>query len=553
MDKLFSFLQDRTARATRDLAVLFLTFGILCFQFLGKFPLMEPDEGRYSEIPREMLERGDFITPTLNYVKYFEKPPLLYWLNGLSFSIFGQNEFAARLPCALAGLLTILCTYWVGRELFGRRTGMLAAIIIGTSAGFIPQARITLTDMPLTFCLTLCLGAFVLASRDRGEHKGRYYYLSYLGAGLAVLAKGLIGIVFPGAIIFLYLLCRKKWGLLREMRLPTGILLFLLVTAPWFVLVSLKNPEFARFFFIHEHFERFLTTVHKRYEPFWYFVPVLLLTMLPWAALLPASLANAWRERRSEKGDALAWLAIWALFIFLFFSKSSSKLIPYILPTLPPLALLIAVVMDEAIEKGTRAVRIEGYVMGGIFLLAGAVAPFAPLLAKKSGLGAGAAIVLAVVLLAAGTAALTGLRRDRPLQLFAAMGIGTALLTVVVTDTVYTGLAEKRTAKPLALKVAELAGPETIVASFGYDQTLPFYARRRTVVVGNIGELEFGSKQGDQSAWFLEKERFYPLWDGDRQVVTILGKGELAALRAAVRKPPRVIMENRRKILIANY
>jgi 4-amino-4-deoxy-L-arabinose transferase-like glycosyltransferase len=553
MDKLLSFLQERTARAGRDLAVLFLTFGIFCFQFLGKFPLMEPDEGRYSEIPREMLERGDFITPTLNYVKYFEKPPLLYWLNALSFSLFGQNEFAARLPCALTGLLTILCTYWLGRELFGRRTGVLAALVLGTSAGFIPQARINLTDMPLTFCLTLCLGAFILAARDHGERTGRYYYLFYLGAGLAVLAKGLIGIVFPGAIIFLYLLCRKQWGLLREMRLVTGTLLFLLVAAPWFVLVSLKNPEFARFFFIHEHFERFLTTVHRRYEPFWYFVPVLLLTMLPWAALLPASLANAWRERSTPKGDALAWLAIWALFIFLFFSKSSSKLIPYILPTIPPLALLVAVVMEEALENGIRLVRREGYVMATIFLLAGAAAPFAPLLAKKNELGAGAAIGLGIVLLAAGGTALLGIRKDRPLRLFAAMGLGTALVAAIVSHTVYAGLAEKRTAKPLALKVRELAGPETIVASVGYDQTLPFYAGRRTIVVGNRGELEFGSKQGDQSAWFLEKERFYPLWDGDRQVLAILGKGELTALRQSVRTPPRVIMENRRKILVANY
>lgn len=553
MDKLLSFLQERTARAGRDLAVLFLTFGILCFQFLGKFPLMEPDEGRYSEIPREMLERGDFITPTLNYVKYFEKPPLLYWLNALSFSIFGQNEFAARFPCTLAGLLTVLCTYWLGRELFGRRCGMLAAVVVGTSAGFIPQARINLTDMPLTFCLTLCLGAYILAVRDSGGRKGLYYHLFYLGAALAVLAKGLIGIVFPGAIIVLFLLWRRKWGLLREMRLLTGIPLFLLVAAPWFILVSLRNPEFARFFFIHEHFERFLTTVHRRYEPFWYFIPVLLLTMFPWSAALPAALRSAWRERNSERGEILSWLAIWAIFIFLFFSKSNSKLIPYILPTVPPLALMLAVIMENAIERGVKTLRIESLIMSGIFLLAGAVAPFYPLLARKNDLGAGAAIGVGIVLLAAGGVALLGIKRDSPLQLFASLGIGTALLAVILSHTVYSGMAEKRTAKPLALMVLEQAGPDAVVASFGYDQTLPFYAKRRTVVVGNVGELEFGSKQGDQSAWFMKRERFYPLWNGDRQVMAILGSKDLAALRSNVSKAPRVIMENRRKILIANY
>jgi 4-amino-4-deoxy-L-arabinose transferase-like glycosyltransferase len=553
MDKLTSFFTARTAPVRRDLTILALTFGLLCFQFLGRFPLMEPDEGRYSEIPREMLERMDFITPTLNYVKYFEKPPLLYWLNALSFALFGQNEFAARFPCALAGLLTILATYWIGRELFGRRTGLLAALVLGTSAGFIPQARINLTDMPLTFSLTLCLGAFILAVRDRVGRKGLYYHLFYLGAALAVLAKGLIGIVFPGAIIFLFMLFRKKWGVLREMRLPSGIPLFLLVAAPWFVIVSLKNPEFARFFFIHEHFERFLTTVHRRYEPFWYFIPVLLLTLFPWSVILFRALRSAWQQRRGEQGDTLAWLAIWAAFIFLFFSKSSSKLIPYILPIIPPLALLVAVTLDEALERGGRFLRHESLVMAGIFLLAGAVAPFAPLLARKSDLGAGAAILLAAILLAGGWGALRGVRQNSPTLIFVSLGIGTALTGVVVSHAVYTGMAEKRTAKPLALAVRQQATPDTVIASFGYVQTLPFYGGRRTIVVGNEGELAFGSKQGDQSAWFMEKGSFYPLWDSEKKVLAILGKGDLAALAGSVRKPPRVIMENRRKILVANY
>src|SRR5512138_47003 len=279
MNAIISFITDRTASARRDLTALALVFGAAFFQFLGHFPLIEPDEGRYSEIPREMLERGDFITPLLNHVKYFEKPPLHYWLNAISFTLFGQNEFAARFAGTLAGLLTVLFTYWLGRQLFERRVGLLAAIILGSSSGFLVQARINITDMTLTFCMTLCLGSFLLGIRDKGPAKGPYYYLGYAGAALAVLAKGLIGIVFPGGIIFLFLLFRKRWRQLGEMRLVSGTLLFLLIAAPWFVLVSLRNPEFARFFFIHEHFERFLTKVHRRYQPVWFFVPVLLVGM----------------------------------------------------------------------------------------------------------------------------------------------------------------------------------------------------------------------------------------------------------------------------------
>src|SRR6185369_8327593 len=222
-------------------------------------------------------ERGDLITPTLNHVKYFEKPPLLYWLNAASIKLFGTSEFAARLPSALCGLATVLATYLIARKLYDRRTALISATILGTSAGFVLQSRIILTDMLLTFCLTAALGAFIVASQREGRRSSPLpWYLFYLFCALAVLAKGLIGIVFPGGIIFFYLLLSKRWKLLAEMRIATGLLLFLAVTTPWFVAVSLRNPEFARFFFIHEHFERFTSTVHGRYQPMWFFLPVLL-------------------------------------------------------------------------------------------------------------------------------------------------------------------------------------------------------------------------------------------------------------------------------------
>lgn len=495
MDWIRSFLTERCGQVRRDLSILTLTFGILCFQMLWHFPLIEPDEGRYSEIPREMLERCDFITPTLNYVKYFEKPPLLYWLNSLSFALFGQNEFAARFPCALAGLLTILFTYWLGRELLGRRVGVVAAVIVGTSAGFIALGRINLTDMPLTFCMTLCLGSFILAVRDRGERKTLYYYLFYIGAALAVLAKGLIGILFPGAIVFLFLLLRKRWSLLREMNLFTGILLFFLVAAPWFILVSMKNPEFARFFFIHEHFERFLTKVHGRYQPIWYFIPLLLGIMLPWSCFIPTALREAWHNRKSQQAEILAWLAIWAIFIFIFFSKSNSKLPPYILPVVPPLALLVAYYFDNAPEKGK------------IF-------------------------------------------RGKFITFAAAITVG---ISIIASYAVYANLSEKKTSKTLALKVLELAGPDDLVASFGYDQTLPFYAKRRTVVVGGMGELEFGSKQGDQSQWFMDNERFQKIWESERKVFLILRNKELEASAKSWQKAPRMLLQNRRDTLVTNH
>src|SRR5512133_401825 len=171
MNSIIAFITDRTSSVRRDLTVLTIIFGFAFFQFLGHFPLIEPDEGRYSEIPREMLENGDFITPLLNYVKYFEKPPFHYWLTSLSFSLFGQNEFAARFPGAFCGFVTVLFTYWLGRCLFERRVGLLAALILGSSGGFLAQARINLTDMTLTCCLTFSLGCFLLAVKSSGRQQ----------------------------------------------------------------------------------------------------------------------------------------------------------------------------------------------------------------------------------------------------------------------------------------------------------------------------------------------------------------------------------------------
>jgi 4-amino-4-deoxy-L-arabinose transferase-like glycosyltransferase len=296
MKQMLNFLTSKEEKTWKDLTFLLFMFGTALFQFLGRLPLLEPDEGRYAEIAREMLEKMDFITPHLNYVKYFEKPPLLYWLNALSLSMFGNNEFAARFPTALAGLSGILLTYHIGRKIFGRREGLLAALVLGTSVGYLAQARMNIIDMTLTFCMTATLGCFLIAAQDKEKRKGLYFHLFYLFAALTVLAKGLIGLVLPGAVIFFYIVLTRQWRLLREMRLASGVPLFIIVCVPWFILVSINNPEFARFFFIHEHVERFLTKVHNHYQPLWYFIPVLLGCMFPWSLFLPAAVLRLRKE-----------------------------------------------------------------------------------------------------------------------------------------------------------------------------------------------------------------------------------------------------------------
>ena len=542
--------KDRPAK--RDILLLLIAFGIPFFQSLGRIPLIEPDEGRYAEIPREMLERCDFVTPLLNYVKYFEKPPLHYWLNAVFMSLFGRNEFAARFAGALMGLLSVLLVYHVGRRLFGRRSGLLAALILGTCTGFLAQARLNITDMTLTCTLSASLAFFIVAAREDERHKGLYYHLSYACAALAVLAKGLIGIVFPGAIVFLFLLLTRRWRLLKEMRLATGIPLFLAVAAPWFILVSMRNPEFARFFFIHEHFERFTSTVHGRYQPLWFFIPILIGTMLPWSLFIPTALRRVWRERNTAEGDARLYLVIWAAFIFLFFSKSNSKLVPYILPVFPALALLIGNGLARAFDGEFKPVKVEAFVAAGGLFIAGAGLILYPHVASKPAMGVVAGTVMGILFLGQGISSFIAARKENAVTLFAGLCFFSYVLGIFGPPAILPKIAENKSVKEFGLLVREKGQSDTVVASFGVNQGLSFYAGRRIVVVGDRNELDFGSRQGEQSAWFIDVQKFRELWDGPTTVLALLSRGELDQLRGTVKTPVTEVAQNRRKVLITN-
>jgi 4-amino-4-deoxy-L-arabinose transferase-like glycosyltransferase len=558
----------------RDLLLLVVVLGIPFIQYLGRLPLIDPDEGRYAEIPREMLERGDLITPTLNYVHYFEKPPLLYWVNAASFKLFGFSEFAARLPSALCGLLTVLVTYAVARRLYGQRTALISAMILGTSAGFVLQSRIILTDMLLTCCLTAALGAFICAARsDNRRNSAVPWYLFFLFSALAVLTKGLIGIVFPAGIIFFYLLLGGHWRLLTQMRLVSGLLLFSAVSVPWFVAVSLRNPEFARFFFIHEHFERFTSTVHGRYQPFWFFVPVLAGAMLPWSCFIPGALGRAWRDRHHHDGHVGLYLLLWAGVIFLFFSKSDSKLIPYILPIFPSLAILIAHRIDGVLEGRGRELKLATIILGCILTLLGIAClgyarlpqaaallteaiprladPLRQFVINAPPIGSVAILVVAVLFLIQGVTCLATAGRN-PLRMLATLCICSFLLEILVPRLIMGSIAQAESPRDLALKVRSVAGPDSRIVTFGPMQAVSWYTGRRVLVTGKPDELEFGSRQGDQSAWFPDRQAVLKLWDSPAHVLIILKKTELDDLLPDLHTVPHIMGESGRRVLIAN-
>ncbi len=518
---------------------------VLWFALLDVPRLFEPDEGRYGEIPREMVASGDWVTPRLDGIKYFEKPPLQYWATAVAFRLFGAQAWTVRLFPCLAGLLGIGLSYALARALYDRRTAALAALIQAGALLYLAMARFATLDMGLCCALQVALTALVLLCARPAPAPGTGWRMPALlgvGVALAVLAKGLIGIVIPGAAALLYLLWMRDWRLPLRARPWWTLGALALLAAPWFVLVSQRNPEFPHFFFIHEHLQRYLTRIHERYQPAWFFIPVLLLGFLPWTTLLPRAVRAAWQEAgRGERASAM--LLCWAAVVFGFFSASQSKLVPYILPMFPALAMLTARTLAR-LPPG----RFAGHLL--------AVALFALLLALAvvvlwqlpagARLAAGAAsrdiygIAAAFLLLAGGSGA--GALLERGGQRIAAAGAAAAgvLLMAVAALFAVAGLPRQATLAELERHTAPRIGADTRVFCVNdYWQPLPFYWRHTCTLVGWRGELDFGLQQQPQLA-LADLDAFAQQWRASTDALAILRPRDYDAL-AALGLPMRVI------------
>jgi 4-amino-4-deoxy-L-arabinose transferase-like glycosyltransferase len=334
---------------------------ILFFFGLGWIGMIGPDEPRYAAIARAMLMSGDYITPRLNGVAWFEKPPLMYWIAALGYKLFGVNEAGARFPSALGATACVFLVYWCGRKLWDRTTGLLAGLILVTSIGFFAFARAASMDMPLTACMTMALVFFLLAINDTTGSRRRYFYAFYAALGLGVLAKGPVAVFLAAVSLAGFLLLRGKIDEWRSWH-PKGLWITLGVAAPWYILCTIINGwEFPKVFFINQNLERFATTIHGHGRPFYFFLPVLLLLTFPWTFMLISAL----RRTFGKNEHVLLW---WAIVPFVFFSFSGSKLPGYILPMVPPIALLLS---KEMTQPSSRVYRVAVFIEAGTMAFIG--------------------------------------------------------------------------------------------------------------------------------------------------------------------------------------
>lgn len=349
-----------------DVLVIILSLSFLIGFKLGDRPLAAPDEGRYVEIPREMALSGDYVTPRLNGFKYFEKPPFFYWLQSASIKYLGMGEGVLRLWVAFFGIFGAVMVYLAGRRLFDRMTGLGAATLLSTCILYYAMSHLIILDLVVAVLLSGAMWCFVIGMNAVPPLERRLYaYGVAVFLALAVLTKGLMNLVLFGGIGVIWLTLTRQWPKLWKMYLPTALLLFLVIALPWHIAAHLKNKEFFDFYIIHEHFTRFLSKAHNRYQPAWFFVAVVLVGFFPWTAFLFGALKQAFQKGRAPENGPQLFMGIWILFVLIFFSLSKSKLIPYMMPLFPPMALLTAAYIRAAWREG-KALNASIYGYGGV-------------------------------------------------------------------------------------------------------------------------------------------------------------------------------------------
>ena len=551
----------------------------LWFGILGSRVLLNTDEGRYAEIPREMALSGDFVTPRLNGFKYFEKPPLQYWATAIAFKIWGEGEWTARLWTALTSFFALLLAAYTGARLWGLQAGIAASTTLASSLFFVLFGELITLDMGFSVFLFASLCGLILANHQRDTTPKRsdkvWMRFAWAALALAVLSKGLAALVLGGAILLLYSILTRDYEIWRRMEWRWGLAIFILIAAPWFVLVSWRNPEFAWFFFVHEHFVRFLSTVHRRYQPFYAFVPVFLLCALPWTSLWLHAWAGAWRREQQRSvndnnSDArnisafrpLFFLSLWALLVFVFFSASSSKLPPYILPMAPALALLAGYCYRHfsrrawCIHYGLTLLALLACLAATPLIMSGADAEMpVPMMTEFMH---GIQLALLILSLTAGAALLIAWRGQRLLTSWRGVAwlcmVSGSMIGLKVGIHAYdNAFSDSRSTKGLVERARPHmpVGAPMYTLSF-YEQTLPFYLQQLPILVDIKSEMSFGIEhepglQGHR--WLADEAAFASAWAKRKPAFAFMEIQKFEQLKK-VGFPMRELARNPRYVIV---
>jgi 4-amino-4-deoxy-L-arabinose transferase-like glycosyltransferase len=538
-------MQQKTNTWLYDTVLITALCTIAYLLFLGTRALGVPDEARYSEIALEMLNTHQFIVPHLDGIKYFEKPPLFFWLQSGAIHLFqSQSTFILRLPNMLMAILGILFTYIGGRWLFDRSTGILSSLILSSSLFYFAMAHTVSLDMSLSTLLNGSLICFLAGTQVSGARRRNLIWIAFTLSALAVLTKGLIGIFFPIMIVGIWIALQCKWKELKQWHLFSGLLLWLLIAAPWHVFVQRQEPEFFHFYFVSRQFLRFSSNLIHYREAWWYFLPVAFAGFIPWICFLPQALHWHFTRINAQSRSTALFLFIWASTILLVFSFSHSKLLPYILPMFMPLAILCGNYLSQTLKQKRKRGLIIGFCALTILSIVIAIGfvlfkqhivtnqPFLFILIVSASL----------VIWLLGTinstiqyirselfSAMPSYRRLLPARAAHLVPFATLMVTTLIACIgilFSTQLILTDTTKPIATILNKRMIPgDRIVSYSAYHQDLPLYTGKKIMILSWRNELDFGAnytKNADKT--LINADQFRALLNDTKTTYIVVSK-----------------------------
>lgn len=551
----FGQIRQSSALHPGKILLLVTIYGLLWFGTLNYRHLIPSDEGRYAEIAREMLVTGDWVTPRYNGYKYFEKPPLQAWATAAAFQVFGIGDWQARLWTALTGFLTILLVGFTGARIYNARAGWLAAVVLASSPMWVISGHFNSLDMGLSAFLVAALCSLLLAQTSHNKSSCRnWMWACWAFMALATLSKGVIGAAIPAMVFIAYSISTWDWKIWTRLRLFSGTILFLAITAPWFILVAQRNPEFLEFFFIHEHLQRFTQDAHSRTGPIYYFVPLLLIGLLPWFLQIPGAIAQAWSERRREFSSG--WLLVcWFVVIFAFFSVSRSKLPGYIIPVFPALALIIGNRLDSLLGY-TNAMALPWKLQTIGFSILGCIGFFfldaIGKQARPDEINAYEQytywVIAALIALIIFSAYAAWQSKRNGIQSIVSFACG-FFLCAIIAGTGHETLGRAVSGIDLVERVKKSIPEKVNFYSVRLlDHTVPFYLGRTMIMVESPDELEFGVKQ-EPELWMPTLDAFIARWQEDQTAYALMVPEQFDALKAQNFPMQEVDRDSRRVIV----
>ncbi|MBI5970376.1 MAG: glycosyltransferase family 39 protein [Deltaproteobacteria bacterium] len=492
----------------------------------GGFFLFDVDEAVFSEASREMLETGDFITPTYNLEPRYDKPVLIYWFMAASYKLLGISEFSARAVSGLFGVLLVLMTFAFVRRIRGQTEAVLSSLILLLNIEFFVYSHSAVTDMALAFFITTALYAFYIGW---AENDPRWFAGFWAASALAVLTKGAIGLLFPAAAAFLFLIVSRQLTRLKEVLRPAHLALFFIVAAPWFATQFYVNGwDFFNAFIVKHHIRRYSDVISSHSGPVYFYIGILSLGFFPWAAFLPGALWRSFKERANPQSRLYALCAVWFIFVLVFFSISRTKLPNYIFPLLPAASLLAGGVVADIYNNGTVRGRGGLYGMAGLSFVFGAALFTMPFIELKSPVKIDAYVFFALGAIFILTAFFSAAALYRPkFSLFAVAGL-TALLIIVLRMYAVPPVAAALQ-KDLYVLSSYARGCESNVTLMSYELNKPsiaFNARRIAPKVEKAAQCDITeAKKRGPVLVITETSRVGELKGfGDLKVISTQGK-----------------------------